>query len=304
MNIRDLEYVIAVADRSHFGQAAQDCHVSQPALSGQIKKLEDQLGVSLFERTNRRVQTTPIGEEIVTEARKILELVTGIHEKAAARTDPLAGKVKLGMIPTIGPYLAPLLLPSVAHGMPDLELEISENMTGVLETRLLGGEIDVAIVATDTDNENFAEIILYEEPFWVALPNSHGLVGREAIDLTDITTDDLLLLGDGHCLRDQVIALYGPDRKQLPHIATQHTSLTTVLALVGAGVGITLVPAMSLRGPWVTDSGIAVRKEASGKAARNVRLVFRKSYPRQAALEKLADIICAILPDTVVPERR
>lgn len=304
MNIRDLEYVIAVADKSHFGRAAQICHVSQPALSGQIKKLEEQLGVSLFERTNRRVQTTLIGEEIVAEARKILELVAGIREKAAARSDPLTGKMRLGMIPTIGPYLTPMLLPSVAHGLPHLQLEVSENMTAHLEARLLGGDIDVAIVATDTSNENFEEIPLYQEPFWVALPNGHSLVAQESIDLSDITTDDLLLLGDGHCLRDQVIDLYGQEHKRLPHIATQQTSLTTVLALVGAGAGITLVPAMSLRGPWVTDSGIAVRKEASGRAARKVRLLFRKSYPRRAALEKLADIICAILPDTVIPERR
>ncbi len=304
MNIRDLEYIVAVATRCHFGQAAKDCNVSQPALSGQIKKLEEQLGVTLFERSNRRVQVTRIGEEIVEDARKILKIVDGIEEKASSRTDPLTGKMKLGMIPTIGPYLAPLLLPSVSHGLPKLEIEISENMTSVLESQLLGGKIDVALVATAPENENFEEIPLYQEPFWIALPHGHVLERQEVIDLSDIRSDDLLLLGDGHCLRDQVLALYSQDQEEPPHIATQQTSLTTVLALVGAGAGVTLVPAMSLRGPWVTDSGIAVRKEMSGRAARKVRLLFRKSYPKRAALEKLADIICAILPDTVFPERR
>ncbi len=304
MNIRDLEYVVAVASRCHFGRAAKDCNVSQPALSGQIKKLEEQLGVSLFERNNRRVQLTPVGEEIVEDARHILSLVSSIEAKATSRTDPLTGQVKLGMIPTVGPYLAPLLLPSISHGLPKLKLEISENMTAVLEAQLMVGEIDVALIATGSENENFSEILLYEEPFWIALPNSHNLTKQDAISLSDIKSDDLLLLGDGHCLRDQVLALYEQDQATRPSIITQQTSLTTVLALVGAGAGLTLVPAMSLRGPWVTDSGIAVRKETSGQAARKIRLLFRKTYPKRQLLEKLADIICAILPDTVYPERR
>jgi len=304
MNIRDLKYAVAVAELNHFGRAAEACRVSQPALSGQIRKLEAHLGVVLFERTNKSVAVTPVGEEIIALGRELLEVVERIEMTAAAHTDPLAGSLRLGMIHTIGPYLAPLLLPSIRRSLPKIDLQISEDVTATLEDRLIAGDLDAALIATPVVEPRLTEIALYDEPFWVALPHGHRLEHSEEIDVLDIATDELLLLGDGHCLSDQVLSFCTKKPGKKPTSRTQQTSLTTILALVGAGAGVTLVPAMSLMGPWVTDSGIAMRREKSGLAGRAVRLVFRKSFPRQAVLEKLADIVCAILPDTVSPERR
>lgn len=300
MNIRDLKYVAAVAEHHHFGRAAVACHISQPALSGQIRKLEDELGVDLFERTNRRVRTTPAGEEIADHARRLLEIADLIEETATAHTDPLAGTLRLGMIPTIGPYLTPSLLPAIRRQLPNIELQVSETMTESLERQLTDGALDVAVIATPVEDAHLSAIALYDEPFWVALPHGHSLEHHEDVDVSEIATDDLLLLADGHCLRDQVLSFCPRN----PNVSTHHTSLETVLALVGAGAGVTLVPAMSLRGSWVTDSGIALRRERTGVVQRSVSLAFRASFPRRAVVEKLADIICAILPDTVSPERR
>jgi LysR family hydrogen peroxide-inducible transcriptional activator len=304
MNIRDLQYAVAVAEIRHFGRAAEACHVSQPALSGQIKKLEDYLGVPLFERTNRAVRVTPVGELIIEQARAVLAQVDRIEETARAHLDPLCGKLRLGMITTIGPYLTPSFLPSVRHGLPNLELRLLEDMTHMLEEALLENRIDAAVTATDPDDPRLAEISLYDEPFWIALPNGHPLADQEAVDIRQIEPEELLLLSDGHCLSDQVISFCNlPDEDQ-SRINTQQTSLATILALVGAGAGVTLVPATALAGGWMTDTGIAMRREKTGKASRHVRLVFRASYPRRPLLEKIADIIGAIVPDTVSPVRR
>ena len=306
MNIRDLKYAVAVADLGHFGRAAEACHVSQPTLSGQVRKLEDHLGIALFERTKRSVRVTAAGEELIAHARTLLVLADLIEETAKARGDPLSGPLRIGMIPTIGPYLTPILLPLMARGLPNAELRLLEDVTQALESALIDGSIDAAVLATPAGDSRLDEIPLYEEPFWVALPHRHKLAqaDEEEVDVSDIRADDLLLLADGHCLRDQVLSFCSRALDSEPNVKTQRTSLTTLLALVGAGAGATLVPAMSLAGGWVTDSGIALRREKSGTASRSVRLAFRKSYPRRAMLDRLADLICAALPDTVYPERR
>ena len=299
MNLRDLRYVVAVAELGHFGRAAEACHVSQPALSGQIRKLEDELGVLLFERTNRTVRTTAVGKTIVAQAREMLAQAARLRDTAAAHRDPLAGMVRLGMIPTIGPYLTPVLLPALRRTLPKLDVHLHEDVTLALEDRLIAGRIDVAITATVPEDSHLAEIPLYDEPFWIALPADHPLAGQDAVDPQAVNADELLLLADGHCLRDQVLSFCNvPSRPDL-RVDTHQTSLTTILALVGAGAGVTLVPATSLRGPWVTDEGIAIRRDASGHASRGVRLVFRASYPRREMLEKLADVIATVVPDLV-----
>jgi len=304
MNIRDLRYAVAVAELSHFGRAARACHISQPALSGQIKKLEEHLGVPLFERTNRAVRMTPVGELVIEQARDILARVGKIEETARAHRDPLAGLLKLGMIATIGPYLTPTFLPSVFHGLPDLELQLSEDMTHVLEHGLLEGRIDAAITATPPADSRLTEIPLYDEPYWIALPNKHPLTEDDEINISDVPAGELLVLADGHCLRDQVLSFCKVPDGKAGQVNTLQTSLSTILALVGAGVGVTLVPATALSGVWMTDSGITMRRETTGEAVRSVRLLFRASYPRRELMEKMADIICAILPDTVEPARR
>ena len=208
------------------------------------------------------------------------------------------------MIPTIGPYLTPILLPSLRHGLPEAEVSLAETVTEQLEARLLAGELDAAILATAPGNPRLAEIPLFDEPFWIALPKGHALQDREEIALGELECDELLLLEDGHCLSDQILSFCGQAFTQSPRASTRHTSLMTVTALVGAGIGVTLVPALSLAGSWVTDSGVVLRKESSRRARRSVRLVFRTAFPRRQLIDKLADILCAIVPDTVTPARR
>lgn len=304
MNIRDLQYAVAVAEHCHFGRAAEACHVGQPTLSAQIRKLEGHLGVTLFERTKRSVRVTPVGEEIVAKARELIALAELIEDSAKARINPLSGPLRLGMIPTIGPYLTPILLPSIRHGLPEVQLTLSENLTANLEAQVSAGRLDAAIIATEPGDARLEEIALFEEPFWIALPKGHRLESLDEVDLADIESEELLLLEDGHCLSDQVLSFCTAAFAKDPKLNTQLTSLMTITALVGAGVGVTLVPALSLGGSWVTDSGVIIRREKSKKACRSVRLVFRSSLPRRELVEKLADIVCAIAPDTVSPARR
>ncbi len=299
MNIRDLQYVVAVAEERHFGKAAIKCNVSQPALSGQILKLEDYLGVALFERTNRKVQVTPVGERIVAQARRLITLSDEIVSTAQSAKDPFSGPFRLGMIPTIGPYLSPLVLSAIRREMPDLSLTLIEGLTTDLENRLVNGGLDGAILATAPDDPHLKAFALYDEPFWIALSNQHPLAKQEVIDFKDLAHEELLLLADGHCLRDQML--------DVCHTATgdakantRETSLETLLALVEAGDGITLVPALTKP----TDNGgrgsIVMRRQATGTAGRIVRLVCRASFPRPKLLTRLASIIRMNVPKTRV----
>lgn len=304
MNLRDFEYVVAVAEHRHFRKAADACNVSQPTLSGQIRKLEEHLGIEIFERTKRSVRITPVGERIVEAAKRLLAMANTIEDIAAAMTDPLAGPLHLGAIPTIAPYLMPRLIPSLARALPSVDLKLKERFTKEIEGMLVDGRLDAAIIATEPDAPQLTAIPLYDEPFWIAVPTGHALSHEEDIDLGKLVGERLLLLSEGHCLRDQVLSFYPTTEIGPAAISTEETSLTTILALVGGGFGVTLVPAMSLSGPWVTDAGIVVRKENSGAAQRCVRLAFRKSFSRMALIEKLADVIATIVPDTVAPYRR
>lgn len=305
MNTRDLEYLIAVAEELHFGRAAERCNASQPALSGQVRKLEDMLGVQVFERTRRHVRVTPIGEQIVMQARAVLQQVETLQQIASLNRDPSAGRCSIGMPPTIGPYLTPLLLPAIRYYLPDLQIALVEDFTDSLERQLAEGELDIAVLATTPVRTTLDEIRLYEEPFWIALPNGHRLTEQETVDVMQIEPGELLLLSDGHCLRDQIYEVCNLERGRSDGAGpkTQKTSLPTILSLVGAGQGVTLVPAMSLSGAWVTDAGISVRREQSGAAGRTVRLTYRKGYHRMALVERLAGIIAGIVPDTVRPIR-
>jgi len=307
MNTRDLEYLVAVAEELHFGRAAERCHASQPALSGQLSKLENRLGVQVFERNRRHVQLTDVGKQIVEKAREILRQVELMETLASANSNPFAGKCVIGMPPTIGPYLTPRLLPALKRYLPDLRLVLVEDFTDILEEQLTAGDLDIAILATKPTHTALSEIVLYDEPFWVAMPNSHSLASSDAVDVEEIAPEELLLLSDGHCLRDQIYEFCNLKRSSSPADTgpkTHKTSLSTILSLVGSGNGITLVPAMSLSDAWITDAGITVRREKSGTAGRTVRLTYRKEYHRMALIEKLADIIAGSLPDTVSPVRR
>jgi len=285
MNIRDLEYVVAVADEGHFGRAARACNVSQPALSGQIRKLEDRLGITLFERTSRSVRITPVGAAVVARARRLLALSDEIVALAQDARDPLSGPFRLGMIATIGPYLAPLILSPLHRAMPRLELSLVEGLTHDLEAQLVEGKLDAIIQATHPALPNLVMRPLYGESFLVALPRQHRLAGRDRIRLDEIAPEELLLLADGHCLRDQVLGVCGASAGKAN---TRETSLETLLALVAAGDGVTLVPALVQ--PRAADS-VVLRPEANAAAGRLVCLVARDGFARPQVLEVLTGVI-------------
>jgi LysR family transcriptional regulator, hydrogen peroxide-inducible genes activator len=301
MNLRDLKYLIAVAETEHFGHAAARCFVSQPTLSGQIKKLEQELGVTLFERTNRSVSITPIGTEIIKHAKLILEQADVIRQLAQAQRDPLAGALRVGAIPTVSPYLIPLILHPLKQKYPQMRLVLSEEITDMLTQRLLAHQIDVAILATEVKDPELEVLPLFEEPFWLAHPRDHEIYSKEEITRRDLSRLDLLLLAEGHCLSQQVMDVCrlkeGAMDNEMADLRA--ASLETLLQLVGAGFGCTLVPALAVRGAWTTDSGIIARKLDLKDAYRRVQFVYRKTFPRKQALRALAEVILSQLPNTV-----
>ena len=301
MNLRDLKYIIAVAETRHFGKAAERCFVSQPTLSGQIKKLEDELGVSIFERTNRSVEITPIGKEILNHARLILEQADIIQQLARAQQDPLAGPLRIGAIPTLSPYLLPLILLPLQKQYPQMKLVLSEDLTDTLTTRLLNHEIDAALLATPVEDPTLQVMPLFEEPFWVAFPRKHAFYTREKITRSDLDRENLLLLSEGHCLAKQAMEVcHLKERQQHGDMADlRAASLETLIQLVAGGFGITLVPALAMRGSWTTGSGVVAQPLSMADASRQVSLVFRRSYPRHAALIAFAEVILHNLPNTV-----
>lgn len=301
MNLRDLKYINAVAETRHFGKAADRCFVSQPTLSGQIKKLEEELGVIIFERTKRSVELTPIGEEIVDHARRMMEQADAIEQLAKAHHDPLSGPLRVGVIPTLSPYLIPLLMIPLKTRYPQLRLVLIEEITERLFQRLHDHEIDVALIATPIDESDLEAIPLFDEPFWLAHPLNHPLYTKEEITHEDLRQLDLLLLSDGHCLAQQMMDICRfADRPHQGEMGDlQAASLETLLQLVGAGFGCTLVPALATRGSWMTDSGVIARKLDLPDTYRRISLAFRKSFPRHQALEAFADVIRDQLPNNV-----
>ncbi len=303
VNLRDLRYILALAETRHFGRAAERCYVSQPTLSGQIKKMEDELGVVIFERTNRSVDITPVGQTILAHARLAVEQADAIEQVARAHQDPLAGPLRIGAIPTLSPYLMPLVLVPLKRTYPKLRLVLSEEITESLLGRLHRHEIDAALLATAVDDTDLESMPLFDEPFWLAHPRSHPLYEKEDIDASDLESVELLLLADGHCLTHQVMEVCRmaerPTHGEMADLRA--ASLETLLQLVGAGFGCTLVPALAIRGGWMTDSGIIARPLALPDAYRRISLVYRGSFPRRIALEALAQVIRDHLPNTVRP---
>jgi LysR family hydrogen peroxide-inducible transcriptional activator len=303
MNLRDLKYIIAVAESHHFGKAAEHCFVSQPTLSGQIKKLEDELGVAIFERTNRSVEITPVGETILQHARQIVEQADLIQQLARAQQDPLAGPLRIGAIPTLSPYLMPLILMPLKKKIPQMKLVLSEEMTDTLLQRLQHHEIDAALLATPVEEPDLEALPLFDEPFWIAYPRKHPFYEKEKITLRDLENENILLLAEGHCLAKQAMEVcHLTERRNQGELADlRAASLETLIQLVAAGFGTTLVPALAMRGSWTTGSGVVAQPLKIANASRRVALVFRRSFPRRAALLAFADIILSNLPNTVQP---
>lgn len=298
MNVRDLQYICAIAKLGHFGRAAEACHVSQPALSTQVKKLEAELGVSLFERDNRSVSLTDIGREIIPLAEKALATVDNIRVTAETARDPFAGSLRLGTIPTIAPYLVPHFVRQIRDDLPKLSLQFQEDITDRLNQSLFMGDLDAAILATPPENPKFETIRLYDEPFWVIFPTGHSLRALAGIRTEDLPVDELLLLSEGHCFRDQArdVCQMGtsPDARTI-----RATSLETLINMVSVGMGITLVPAMALGGAWTTDDTVITEKLNDPSAYRRIYLTYRKSSPRKELLARLAELIVKNLPKSV-----
>ena len=301
MNLRDLEYLIAVADTHHFGKAAERCFVSQPTLSAQIKKVEEFLGVAIFERTKRSVTLTPVGQQILDHARQSIEQVTAMKQVASAYRDPLAGPLRLGLIPTLSPYLIPLILKPLKKELPQMTLRISEETTNTLEHRLRDHEIDAAILATPMPDDGYEEILLFDEPFWLVHPRKHELYTKEDITRHDLRKLKMLFLSEEHCLTAQAMDVCRIKERSTegPMEDLRAFGLETLVQLVAAGFGCTLVPALSIHGSWMTSTGVIARKLEMKDAFRRIRLVYRASFPRYQALIALSKVINDTLPNTV-----
>src|SRR3569623_975627 len=253
MNLQELRYLVAIAEQRHFGRAAETCHVSQPTLSSQIKKLEEELGVTLLERTNKRVALTAAGGQILLHARRALAETAQIEAVARAARDPLIGPLKLGAIPTLAPYLLPLILKPLKQGYPGLTIELWEDQTRVLVDNLRNHKLDAALLATETDAPEIIEIVLFDEPLRAAWPRKHRLAAAKKID-EQALKDELLVLADGHCLSNHALAACGTKHGH-SHIrgglqgSMQAATLETLVNLVAAGYGSTLIPALAAAPP-------------------------------------------------------
>ncbi len=299
MNIQSLRYLRALDRHRSFSRAAEACAVSQPTLSAQIRKLEDELGVQLFERDGRTLRTTAVGEAIVAQAALALDAADRIEELARAHADPLVGSLRVGLIPTLAPYLLPALLAGARERLPDAPLVVSEEVTPHLIDQLLDGRLDAAIVATDHRGDGLSEIPLFEEPFFLAVAPSDVLATRECVSLGEVDEHSLILLVDGHCLRDQTISMCSDaGRSRVLASDVRGTRIETLLNLVAAGHGTTIVPALALDGARAFGVRTIALEERG--ASRTVRLVHRPFAVRRNALAVLAQMLRERVPTSRV----
>lgn len=294
MNLRDLEYLVALAETRHFGRAAARCHVSQPTLSAQVRKLEEFLGVALVERRPRQVALTPAGAAVVERARRMLQDAEDIRGLARASQDPLSGPLKVGLIPTLGPYLLPRVAPKIARALPKLSLLLHEYQTAPLVERTLSGELDLAILALPAETRGLVTRRLFEEPFLVAMPERHRLAARRQVRAADLEGEKLLLLEEGHCLRDQaleVCAHTGTEEQ-----AFRATSLETLRQMVASGLGLTLLPELAAAGPFASARGLVVRPFAPPTPRRMIGAAWRRSTSRGEAIAAVCDQLARSAP--------
>lgn len=289
MNLRDLRYLLAVAEHEHFGRAAEACGVSQPTLSVQIRKLEELLGVALFERTSRAVVPTPACRQLIGHVRAAVAEADAILAAAHNLRDPLAGRVRLGIIPTLAPYLLPLVLAPLREALPALEVEPWEDHTDALLKRLHAHELDAAVLATEVEGPDLESRELFDEPFLAALPPEHKLAKHKVVTEADLA-QDILVLADGHCLREQALEACGSNGAL--NRTMRATSLATLLNMVATGYGTTLIPALAAGA--AQDTGIVLRPLAA-RMGRTVRIVWRARFPRRAALDAVGEVIATRL---------
>jgi LysR family hydrogen peroxide-inducible transcriptional activator len=297
VNLRDLRYLVALADERHFGRAANRCHVSQPTLSAQVRKLEQYLGVSLVERQPKGATLTPIGKQVVERARRVLQEADAILELASASRDPMAGQLRVALIPTVGPYLLPRVAPALQRDLPKLKLLLYEYQTGLLLERLRAGDVDVGVLALPVvPMDGLDSVVLYEEPFALAMPHTHRLATRKRVGIDDLRDETLLLLEDGHCLRDQALEVCS---RVDVHEAQDYraTSLETLRQMVAAGHGVTLLPELAIAAPIGTTRGLEIRPFDAPPPSRTIGAVWRKSTTRGPAIEAIANSVRAALKE-------
>lgn len=295
MTLTELKYIVTLAQEKHFGHAAERCFVSQPTLSVAVKKLEEELGVALFERSKSAVQLTPTGEKIVHQARKVLEQASAIKEMAQLGKDQLTSPLRVGAIYTIGPYLFPHLVPALHEQAPEMSLYIEENFTAVLRRKLRSGELDAIIIALPFTETDVVTRTLYNEPFEVLLSKHHPWADRAAIPIADLTQEKLLMLGEGHCFRDQVIEacpalelnLKNPEQT----LIAEGGSLETIRHMVASGLGITVLPQSAIGTSQYAPDVLITRPFEDPVPSRTVAVAWRTSFPRPKAIEALVQAV-------------
>ncbi|MGY6501234.1 MAG: LysR substrate-binding domain-containing protein [Acidimicrobiales bacterium] len=291
MNLRDLTYLVAVADHLHFGRAAEASFVSQPTLSTQIKKLEAELGVELIERTPRQVALTPVGVSVVERARIILSESESIRGLAQRAQHPEAGSLRIGLFPTLAPYLLPHVVPALHERFPDLELLLVEEKTDVVHAQLRAGQLDVAILATPVPDESLVHQVLFEEDFVLAVPADHRLADHDGpVDFARLAGERILLLEEGHCLRNQALAvcqLAGATERN----GFRATSLETLRQMVAAGVGATLMPELSVQAPVALSDDIRLLRFAEPVPRRQIAMFWRETSVYRDLIPLVATVI-------------
>lgn len=296
MTLTELKYIVAVAREKHFGHAAEACFVAQPTLSVAIKKLEEELGVTIFERGGGEVSLTPIGAQIVAQAERVLEQTATIKEIAKQNKDPLAGPLRLGVIYTIAPYLLPPLVKTLIETVPQMPLVLQENFTARLVESLRQGDLDAAIMALPFPDQGLNVLPLYDEPFVVALPRNHAWADRKSINAEELKTETMLLLGNGHCFRDQVLEVC-PEMSRFSTSGDgiartfEGSSLETIRHMVASGIGVTVLPAASVPDMHAPDGMLRYVPFSSPVPSRRVVIASRKSFTRSAAIAAVRDAV-------------
>ena len=290
LNLKDLKYLVSIADTGHFGKAAERCFVSQPTLSTQLKKLEQALGVQLVERQPHHVQLTEIGKEVAERGRRLLAQSDEIETLARTHADPLGGKLRLALIPTIGPYLLPRITQKIRKAMPKLHLMLYEYQTEPLLAHLRAGDIDMGILALPVADDALRTHELYSEEFVLAVPDGHPLTQRSRIKVGDLGQQTVLLLEDGHCMRDQALEIcHRVDIHEAEGFRA--TSLETLRQMVVAGLGVTLLPQLAVAPPFGAQRGLTTLPFANPAPMRTVGAIWRKSTTRRAAIDAVCQLI-------------
>jgi LysR family hydrogen peroxide-inducible transcriptional activator len=295
MNLRALNYLVKLAELQHFSKAADACFVSQPTLSTQIRKLEEELGVQLVERAPRNVQLTPVGKEVAQRARHVLRDIEQIHAAARRSRDPETGTLRLGLFPTLAPYLLPHVVPGIRRRFPQLKLQLAEEKTADILRLLEDGDLDAGLLALPVDVDSLEQEVLFAEPFVMALPGSHALAAQDEVQLSDLVGSELLLLEDGHCLRDhalEVCAMAGAHERVDFHA----TSMETLRQMVAAEVGVTLMPILAVKPPIASTDNIVIRPFKEPAPSRSIVLVWRKSSSLGEMMHELASCLRQLPP--------